>query len=316
LFESVAFVEGLAHVRRVQGATLRRLGQFAEAKPKLRLALDHFAEVGEQAERAQAQWEIARLARDAGEPRPLTTREYLSALTLAESSRRDHLVREIGEELRAVNPEAHAQHVFRRARGRGMPEDTDSLVTGISEPLTALFLDLKGSTAYALDTPPEVVMMTLNRMMAEMQATLRHHDTLVSVFRGDEFLALFRGPEHSSRAVEAGLELCKRVEEFNGPRVVLGLKPFAARVGISTGAAVLGNVGTYELMSFTAIGTTVNLGARLEAEATPGSPCISRKTYEEVRGRFRYAEGCPRLVRPKGLEELGEQQVWDVIGGA
>jgi class 3 adenylate cyclase len=87
-------------------------------------------------------------------------------------------------------------------------------------------------------------------------------------------------------------------------------------VGISTGAAVLGNVGTYDLMSFTAIGTSVNLGARLEAEAKPGSPCISRKTYEEVRGRFRYAEKCPRVLRPKGLEELGEQQVWDVIGEA
>jgi class 3 adenylate cyclase len=77
---------------------------------------------------------------------------------------------------------------------------------------------------------------------------------------------------------------------------------------------VLGNVGTYDLMSFTAIGTTVNLGARLEAEATPGSLCIRRETYEEVRARFLYAEGCPRLVKPKGLEELGEQQVWDVVG--
>jgi class 3 adenylate cyclase len=79
---------------------------------------------------------------------------------------------------------------------------------------------------------------------------------------------------------------------------------------------VLGNVGTYDLMSFTAIGTTVNLGARLEAEATPGSPCISRKTYEEVRGRFRYAEGCLRMVKLKELEELGEQPVWDVVGKA
>jgi adenylate cyclase len=197
-----------------------------------------------------------------------------------------------------------------------MPPDTDSLVSGISEPLSALFLDLKGSTAYALGTPPEVVMMTLNRMMAAMQATLRHHDALVSVFRGDGFLALFRGQDHAARAVAAGLELCRRVEEFNGPREILGLKPFAARVGISTGAAVLGNVGTYDLMSYTAIGTTVNLGARIEAEGIPGFPCISRKTYEDVRGRFRYRESQPRRITPKGLEELGEQEVWDVVGMA
>jgi class 3 adenylate cyclase len=313
LFESVAFREGLAHIRRVEGAALRRLGRFDEAKSKLRAALDHFTEVGEKAEQALSQWEIARLDRDSGQPRPLVTREFLNALTLAESSRRDHLVREIGEELKSVNPEAQARHIFRRVRGRGMPDDTDSLVSGISEPLTALFLDLKGSTAYALNTAPEVVMMTLNRMMAEMQATLRQHDALVSVFRGDGFLALFRGQDNAARAVAAGLELCRRVEEFNGPREILGLKPFAARVGISTGAAVLGNVGTYDLMSYTAIGTTVNLGARLEAEGIPGFPCISRKTYEEVRGRFRYREVTPRRIMPKGLEELGEQDVWDVV---
>src|SRR5262249_23540397 len=161
-------------------------------------------------------------------------------------------------------PEEYARHVFCRVRGRGVPVDTDSLVTGESVPLTVLFLDLQGSTEYALETPPEVVMMTLNRMMAEMQATLRRRDGRGSVLRGGGFLALFRGIDHACRAVAAGLELCRRVEEFNGPRVVLGLKEFAARVGISTGEAVLGNVGTYDLMSYTAIGTTVNLWARLE----------------------------------------------------
>ncbi len=314
LFQSVPFEEGLAHVRRAQGATLRRLGRFEEAKTKLRMAIEHFADVGAKAEQALTQWEIARLDRDSNQPRPLVTREYLWALILAEASRRDHLVREIGEELKPVNPEAYALHVFRRVRGRGMPEETDSLVSGVSESLTALFLDLKGSTAYALETPPEVVMMTLNRMMAEMQAPLRQHSALVSVYRGDGFLALFRGNDHAARAVAAGIELCRRVEEFNGPRDALGLKPFAARVGISTGAAVLGNVGTYDLMQFTAIGTTINAGARLEAEGIPGLPCISRATHDEVRGRFRYSDDSPRTVKLKGLEELGDQQVWDVIG--
>ncbi len=242
---------------------------------------------------AATQWEIARLASASGEPRPLVTRRIPLRPRTGRVEPPRSLVRGIGEELKGVNPEAYFARVFRRVRGRGMPEETDSLMSGVSEPLSVLFLDLKGSTAYALDTPPEVVMMTLNRMMTEMVATLRQHDALMSSFRGDGFLAIFRGQNHSNRAVLAGLDLCQRVEEFNEPRVVLDLKPFAARVGISTGAAVLGNVGTYDLMDFTAIGTTVNLGARLEGEATPGFPCISRKTYEEVRGRFRYREGCP-----------------------
>jgi adenylate cyclase len=64
------------------------------------------------------------------------------------------------------------------------------------------------------------------------------------------------------------------------------LRPFAIRTGISTGNAVLGNVGTYNLMDYTALGTTTNLGARVEAVAEPGFPCISRQTYDEVRRWF------------------------------
>jgi Adenylate and Guanylate cyclase catalytic domain len=158
---------------------------------------------------------------------------------------------------------------------------------------------LKDREAHEFEMPGEPQLTPLRAILALRNA--RVHGAVA-----DE-------PDHAARAVAAGLELCQRVEEFNGRREVLGLKTFAARVEISTGAAVLGNVGTYDLMSFTAIGTTVNLGIRLEAEGMPGFPCISRQTYEQVRGRFRYAKGCSRSVTPKGLEELGEQQVWDVI---
>ena len=222
-----------------------------------------------------------------------------SALDLAESCRRADLVREIDEELKTVNAEAHYARIFRRVRGRGFPDETDSLISGTTEPLSVMFLDLKGSTSYALANPPEVVMMTLNQMMADMVETLRGHEALVSVFRGDGFMAIFRGHYHAKRAVSAGLDLCRQMEDFNEPRTILGLKQFAVRVGISTGDAVLGNVGTYDLMDYTAIGTTVNLGARLESEAEPGFPCISRRTYDEVRGHFLYREGSPRN-RPQG----------------
>ena len=64
-------------------------------------------------------------------------------------------------------------------------------------------------------------------------------------------------------------------------------------------------------MDFTAIGTTVNLAARLQPEAEPGVPCISHTTYEHVQESFRFKEDKPRTVHLKGL---GEQQVWDVVG--
>jgi class 3 adenylate cyclase len=66
-------------------------------------------------------------------------------------------------------------------------------------------------------------------------------------------------------------------------------------------------------MDFTAIGTTANLGARLESVAEPGYPCISRQTQFEVGDRFLYREGNPRELTLKGI---GTQQFWDVIGRA
>jgi adenylate cyclase len=123
-------------------------------------------------------------------------------------------------------------------------------------------------------------------------------------------MALLRGIDHSKRAVRAGLDLVAALKEFNRPREVLGLKPFNIRIGISSGPVFIGNVGTYDKMDHTAIGTTANLAARIQGEAELGLPCISRSTYEQVREQFVFKKDDPRMVNPKGL---GEREVWDVV---
>jgi adenylate cyclase len=156
-------------------------------------------------------------------------------------------------------------------------------------------------------------MMTLNQMMADFVAVLRNHDAQVSGFRGDGFLALFREGNYAVRAVAAGLDLFQELADFNQPRIVLGLQPFEARIGIASGEVFLGNVGTYDKMDYTAIGTTANLGARLESMAEPGLPCICAQTHALVRDRFVYKEARGRTAPLKGI---GDQQMWDVVGWA
>ena len=212
-----------------------------------------------------------------------------------------------------MDPEAYHTHLFYRVRGLAAPPDTDSLISGVSESLTVLFLDLKGSTNFALEVDPEVVMMTFNQMMADMTAVLRNKEALISGFRGDGFMAIFRGQNHAIRAVEVVLDLFQELKDFNDPRDILGLKPLEVRIGISSGGAVLGNVGTFDLMDYTALGTTANLGARLESVAIPGYPCISQQTQNEVRDRFTYRPDCPRSLDLKGI---GLRQFWDVVGRA
>jgi class 3 adenylate cyclase/Tfp pilus assembly protein PilF len=314
-FRVVGFDEGLAHLNRIDGMIQRRRGDYNEANRALRAARAHFeqARSPEQVQIARTLWEIARTARAAQAPRPEITLKYVQALNAAEGCRRAELVRRIGEELKEIDSEAYYTHVFHRVRGRYAPPDTDSLISGVSEPLTVLFLDLKGSTDYALGVAAEVVMMTLNQMMADMTAMLRRYDAMISGFRGDGFMAIFRGQNHATRAVEVALDLFQELADFNEPRRILGLKSFEVRIGISTGGAVLGNVGTYDLMDFTAIGTTANLGARLESMAEPGYPCISSQTHFEVGPRFLYREGNPRELTLKGI---GTQRCWDVVSRA
>jgi adenylate cyclase len=73
---------------------------------------------------------------------------------------------------------------------------------------------------------------------------------------------------------------------------------------------LLGNVGTYHKMDFTAIGTTLNQASALRNEAEPGLPCVSRSTYDLIRDRFRYQPGGPRSVHVIGF---GTVEVWDVL---
>jgi class 3 adenylate cyclase/predicted Ser/Thr protein kinase len=311
LFHSARFDEGMAQVHRVWGMVRRAQERYAEAERMLRAALAHFDDSQDHAEGARTQWEIARTLHAARAQPPLVTRAFVEALERAEACRRAELVRTIEEELREVDPEVYLRHIYRRVRGRGASEDTPSLTTGASEVVTVMFLELQGFAACTRGMDPEEVMMTLNQMMADLEVVLDRHDAKVTTYFGDGFMVLLREARNAERAVQAALDLVAALQEFNRPREVLGLPLYQARIGINTGSAFLGNVGTYHKMSSTAVGTTVVLASRLLSWAEPGLPCISRSTYELVQEEFTCKAGNPRLVTPMGFNPC---QVWDVSG--
>jgi class 3 adenylate cyclase len=311
LFRPHGFDEGLAHVNRARGRLLRVRGRHDEAERALGDALAYFERQGDRAEVARTLWERAEVARARGAPASLVADALLRALDAAEGCRRHALVRQIQAELRQADEAAYCRRIYQRARGHDVAEDTASLLSGHRETATVLFLDLQGSTDYMRVTDPEVVMLAINQMMADLAGVLERHGAEVTAYLGDGFMALVRGRDHARRGVAAALDLGAALEEFNRPRRVLGLPLLRGRVGVSTGEVFLGNVDTYQKMDFTALGTTVNLAARLQPEAEPGQPCISRQTYEQVQEQFVFREGNPRTVTLKGL---GSRQVWDVVG--
>src|SRR5205807_2477053 len=112
LFARAGHAEGSAHVQEVLGILARRRGQFAEAERLLRRALAYFDEIADYAEGTRTQLEVARTLSETGGVRQLVTGAFLDALRRAEDCRRTEQVRTIEEELRAVDEEAHWQHVF------------------------------------------------------------------------------------------------------------------------------------------------------------------------------------------------------------
>lgn len=148
--------------------------------------------------------------------------------------------------------------------------------------VSILFADLRGYTQFSERTPPNEVVAMLNAAFGEaVPAVFAEGGTIVQ-FMGDALMAIFNAPlrqaDHALRACRAGLALQRSVGavlgEAGGPRF---------RVGINTGAALVGNIGSVELRNFSALGDTTNVAARLQTYADPGSVVIGERTYELVR---------------------------------
>ena len=303
----------MAHVNRVWGLLRTRQKRWTEAQNALLAARRYFEEASEIGEVAKTLFAIAMTSAAAGEPRPLVSHAFGEALAAAESCRRAHLIRKIEQQLEINDPAAYCRWIYRRVRGRSVTEDSVSLIDGIRESATILFLDLQGSTSLSRFRDPGEMMMTLNEMMGNLSAVLRRHNGVVVGFHGDGFMALFRGPQNAVRGVEAALDLYAAMDAINEPREILGLPILVARVGVNSGDVFLGNVGTYDKLDFGAVGNSVNLAARLESNAEPKFPCIGRATHDQVMRLFTFTATSPRTVELKGL---GPTQVWDVAGHA
>jgi class 3 adenylate cyclase len=148
--------------------------------------------------------------------------------------------------------------------------------------VSILFADLRGYTSFSERTPPNEVVAMLNAAFGEaVPAVFAEGGTIVQ-FMGDALMAIFnapvRQPDHALRACRAGLALQHStgavLGDAGGPRF---------RVGINTGAALVGNIGSVELRNFSALGDTTNVAARLQTYADPGSVVLGERTYELVR---------------------------------
>ncbi|MGA7614045.1 MAG: adenylate/guanylate cyclase domain-containing protein [Thermoanaerobaculia bacterium] len=160
-----------------------------------------------------------------------------------------------------------------------------------SAEVSVLFADICGFTTISETKKPEEVSEFLSHFFScAVEAIFANGGTL-DKFIGDAVMAFFGAPlaqpDHATRAVRTGLMMQQLVGKWNEERISQGLPQVNIRVGINSGPAVVGNVGTERRVDYTVLGTSVNIASRLESGvAKPGDLVISQNTYEQVGEKF------------------------------
>lgn len=230
------------------------------------------------------------------------------AIERAQLSEKIEQEKKIREKLERYHSPAVVDEIARVAGSTGDMEARNADVS-------ILFADISGFTTISETKEPEEVSEFLSHFFScAVEAIFAQGGTL-DKFIGDAVMAFFGAPieqsDHALRAVRAGLLMKNLVEEWNAVRVRGGLPSVRIRVGINSGPAVVGNVGTERRVDYTVLGTSVNIASRLESGiAQPGQLVISQNTWNRVEGLFQME---PLGEFPlKGLQQ--RMPVYNVLG--
>jgi adenylate cyclase len=166
-----------------------------------------------------------------------------------------------------------------------LQDPTQVKLGGQLQEVTVLFSDLEGFTSLSEHTPPEMLLGILNQYHALVVTMIQSYGGTVDKFLGDGVMALYNTPlpqpDHALRAVKTALHIRSALLDFyNQFDVEYQIK---LNFGIHTGMAVVGNVGTQQIMEFTAVGDTVNLASRLQGLGEQGQILISQATYSQIK---------------------------------
>lgn len=165
--------------------------------------------------------------------------------------------------------------------------------------LTILFSDIRGFTTMSEDNPPQETVGMLNEYFELMADCVFAYDGIVDKFIGDAVMALFgapvKGPDDAERAIRSAMLMQQKTAEFNQMRLSQGKPPIAVGIGLHTGEAVVGVIGSTKRLEYTAIGDTVNVASRLCSAAKPHEIVLSEQCLQQAGAHHFPAERMPPL---------------------
>jgi len=134
---------------------------------------------------------------------------------------------------------------------------------------TFLFTDLRGFTALSESVTPEKVTYIMNKVLTAQQIAVQKHGGMVDKYIGDAMMAIFNAPldlqNHSRVALDCAVDILQNIKDLNKELEAEGLPSIAIGIGVNSGEAIIGNMGSKNRFDYTAIGDAVNIAARLES---------------------------------------------------
>ncbi|HEX7896475.1 MAG TPA: adenylate/guanylate cyclase domain-containing protein [Planctomycetota bacterium] len=180
--------------------------------------------------------------------------------------------------------------------------------------VTVVFMDIRGFTSGTQGVDPTEVVTMLNDMMNHLTAAIDRHGGNVNKYLGDGLMAMFGAPkpleDHALRAARAGLEMQRALAAWNARRVEKRLPLFHTGIGINTGLALCGRVGSKDRLEYTLIGEEVNLASRVCGKAEPRQVLATEATVARFRGELKVRALEP--VQVKGISY--PVKVYEVLG--
>lgn len=227
------------------------------------------------------------------------------------------------EVLRSRSPTSHTHppisytpaHLAERIRAEQAALEARSGADGERKTITALFADLKGSTALIEGLDPEEARAVIDPALQLMMDAVHQYDGYVAQALGDGIFALFGAPlaheDHPQRALYAALRMQEAMRRYADTLRTKGYPPLLMRVGINTGEVVVRSIRKDNLHTdYVPVGHATNLAARMEQLANPGSVVVSVYTQRLTDGYFAFKDLGPTQI--KGVEE--PLNIYEVLG--
>jgi adenylate cyclase len=216
----------------------------------------------------------------------------------------NHMVTELREKERLR--QTFGAHVGRRAAEEILTRDPG--LGGSEQVITVMFVDIRSFTARSAHLSPSKAVGLLNEFLRVMvEAVEGKHGGMINKFLGDGFMALFGiggdDHDHAERALAAAQSIQRTLQRLNAERAARGEDAIHIGIGINTGPAIVGSIGSPERMEFTVIGNTVNVASRIEAlNKTLGtSLLVSKETRIAIRTDVQLQALPPQPV--KGVDQ-------------